>query len=1359
MTLPSWTPAPGYTDLSLKQIRDEFGCTPIVPTPEIPVVRPPLSSGDIALPVPVGVGSFTVTGNLNETDNKVGTVNFTLTNRANLTVYAKIYHVSTSDDDFVGSIKWTITADSGSFSFTVRTDNKTESSLEKFQIAFTVDEDNFDTAFFVSNELAILDTSKYSVWNPSFTPQVNQDGVYIITLSGGSLGDLKVKDAKPASTFTGTVKYEGTGNPFTPNPKTITVKTVAADGTATVDNLYNIAGRYTYEITYDNFAPDTMYEGTGRRFVAQVNQNLGTWRVSAVSTTVEGGNSLRFGWEVTQSGSSLTELSWYIVNPGTKVTYTGTGIPDTGTAYNITRGISTFYGEFTVPTSVVTVDQKFQLMLFSGEIVNSSDLARSQEITIQPKPNIPNLTVSGDKVVIYPKTVEWIVEGSIGEKVEYAYINRNKSNPNYNIYFDYNPDVAAEFKVNNWGKPDQFVFAQYHYDNNGKKEGRKSPGELQAINDSISGGTITLAPQGTGVITGRTILQVQQGRQLLPRTSPYIFAFKGEKALNTAVTPIEYSLTVSYQPVLTVYRESNKIPYGSPVDPLISGPFNANVTFTGPTNGFIQLSASGNGSKDLRQGTNLTVNTHTWKFTSNIDVPNNGLEWSAIIESFVLGIKTKTTATIPGYAVTKVGDSWTIKLVRDFRGIISPYSNHELVFTGPPNGSLLLTSNSPSTDPNYSATFSSTGEAPFPSYLKLGSTRAQGTVVFTLTSPSSVASVTITIITVTHDEQVLFSLTGTPDKPSPLTTKVGEKWNWSISGGVPLTQFTITWSHNPNGAQGTPGIKQPSPTTPVTGTFNEVGYYRQDAQSISVAGVYDYTMICKATEKVLNPRVIADNFDFTVTMLNQTNSSVPDHPIYNPTSPIMVRITSSPGDKITISRPSWKSTRIITDWSNNILGWTETTTYEGTDPNHLKAAYPINDSSWSPKLTYLELYPDVKSNQNYVNNPELHFISYGYRERRIWPRYSGFPNREVIMPDSGYIEVNINGSNEKSVTVQSTHFNMVSPAYWGTLDSYVKVGDQRTASSTFRRGQTIVVLNPTSLAVESQDTYDTWGDPNGQGSLFVNKLNSIATGKLVVITSYDAINLTSPMFTTLNTKLGTNFTDGFAGQALSYTRVHMIVIGYAGQPQKLLKQILTGATTAQTVTVFPEGVTGGQGRPYLGSYNITPNFQKKSTAPYENLKIYPNNDVTLPVFKQAESVPYYTYNMSFASSTLGTTKTINFLIPITPFTTVNGVLTAPCIKTLTPETLCTETTSNDTVTVDTGGDISDIRLKSNIKQIEAHESGIGIYEYDIFNRREQGVLAQEVLLHRPDAVLLGTDGYFRVNYHKLGIQRKVISII
>lgn len=63
--------------------------------------------------------------------------------------------------------------------------------------------------------------------------------------------------------------------------------------------------------------------------------------------------------------------------------------------------------------------------------------------------------------------------------------------------------------------------------------------------------------------------------------------------------------------------------------------------------------------------------------------------------------------------------------------------------------------------------------------------------------------------------------------------------------------------------------------------------------------------------------------------------------------------------------------------------------------------------------------------------------------------------------------------------------------------------------------------------------------------------------------------------------------------------------------------------------------------------------------------------------------------------------------------------------------------------------LSDRRLKSNIVRIGTHPLGIGIYEYDIFGKRDVGVMAQEVLEVMPSAIVHRSDGYMMVDYGRL----------
>lgn len=59
---------------------------------------------------------------------------------------------------------------------------------------------------------------------------------------------------------------------------------------------------------------------------------------------------------------------------------------------------------------------------------------------------------------------------------------------------------------------------------------------------------------------------------------------------------------------------------------------------------------------------------------------------------------------------------------------------------------------------------------------------------------------------------------------------------------------------------------------------------------------------------------------------------------------------------------------------------------------------------------------------------------------------------------------------------------------------------------------------------------------------------------------------------------------------------------------------------------------------------------------------------------------------------------------------------------------------------------SDKRLKSNIVRIGTHGLGIGVYEYDIFGKRERGVIAQELEAVLPSAVFTHSSGFKMVNY-------------
>jgi len=63
---------------------------------------------------------------------------------------------------------------------------------------------------------------------------------------------------------------------------------------------------------------------------------------------------------------------------------------------------------------------------------------------------------------------------------------------------------------------------------------------------------------------------------------------------------------------------------------------------------------------------------------------------------------------------------------------------------------------------------------------------------------------------------------------------------------------------------------------------------------------------------------------------------------------------------------------------------------------------------------------------------------------------------------------------------------------------------------------------------------------------------------------------------------------------------------------------------------------------------------------------------------------------------------------------------------------------------------SDRRLKTNIQRIGTHKLGIGLYKYNIFDREEIGVMADEVMDVMPEAVVTMPNGYMGVRYDMIG---------
>ncbi len=73
--------------------------------------------------------------------------------------------------------------------------------------------------------------------------------------------------------------------------------------------------------------------------------------------------------------------------------------------------------------------------------------------------------------------------------------------------------------------------------------------------------------------------------------------------------------------------------------------------------------------------------------------------------------------------------------------------------------------------------------------------------------------------------------------------------------------------------------------------------------------------------------------------------------------------------------------------------------------------------------------------------------------------------------------------------------------------------------------------------------------------------------------------------------------------------------------------------------------------------------------------------------------------------------------------------------------------------------VSDVRLKEDLKPVGTTVHGLPLYTFRYRGQQGiyEGVMAQDVIGVRPDAVLTGPDGFYRVDYAKLGIECRRIA--
>jgi hypothetical protein len=75
------------------------------------------------------------------------------------------------------------------------------------------------------------------------------------------------------------------------------------------------------------------------------------------------------------------------------------------------------------------------------------------------------------------------------------------------------------------------------------------------------------------------------------------------------------------------------------------------------------------------------------------------------------------------------------------------------------------------------------------------------------------------------------------------------------------------------------------------------------------------------------------------------------------------------------------------------------------------------------------------------------------------------------------------------------------------------------------------------------------------------------------------------------------------------------------------------------------------------------------------------------------------------------------------------------------------------------GNASDRRLKTDVTQTGVAANGLPLYRFRYIDGTQyyEGVMAQDVLSYKPEAVSRGSDGFYRVHYDQLGLEMRAVE--
>lgn len=503
------------------------------------------------------------------------------------------------------------------------------------------------------------------------------------------------------------------------------------------------------------------------------------------------------------------------------------------------------------------------------------------------------------------------ISGHPGDTVRWFYIDPDISD----LYFDYNPDVAASYEIDNQSKTKR-KYGDDHFISDGNSEGRKNYSDLEKMAKPRDG---EKKLGNTGIET----VDISGGTGYLGRTTLYSWNFVGYKSSGVELVEI------NIEPVYYIrVRGNNTAKLNTSVTLMLSGPPGDKITYTGLNggiSGFVMLNSAGHATLTV---TGLTaVKIYDWKFVA--DKATN-------TEYFSIDVKNYAITVSPTSAVVETGDVGKQKALVTITGLPGEIVSYECT-TIPVYGK--------GTFKLDVLTGVATGDIINGAYL------APGSYTWTLTGSLSGNTVTFNLVVIKYNEIV-------GPGTSPYDNPIHQPIVITVSGGKPNTGIYYSWT-GPNGLTGSSAAVGPGLTGNYDIRFNSSGNYTALSAKYGVPGTYTYRFQFEGSGNTRQYIVNVTSRPFTVEHKNYTiNQYVA---AYHWDQPIRVTIKADPGTQIKIGRPTY--TTLVDSYyelgDQTFSRRDEVTYYEGQLESLVDTAYYSKNRNGFPERTIVSTGEDL----------------------------------------------------------------------------------------------------------------------------------------------------------------------------------------------------------------------------------------------------------------------------------------------------------------------------------------------------------------------------------------------------------------